>query len=306
MLFGSSRSLIVILAIVQEMVARLGVITVRVDLIRERFGVALDGVRDGGAAPRSTSRSHYREHGRRGGGPRHLRRPEVDHGAGRGRRDLGSRAVRVLPDRRAGSCSCMLVSAIRSPRSWPPPDWTPVFKAFVTPTIPLRPGDAPFSLSRSRARRSRPTCSSTAERRCEKGRFARRSFGSSNRTRSWFDPDECYFAVFIVAGDRRLPVARGRRGAHDQLRGGRGQGPRACRPRQFAEVLFGVGLFRLGARGDDHAALDRVRDLRGLRLGERRRQAVQRRAGVLRDLLVRVGARRHRRAPGAQGSWVSS
>ena len=54
-------------------------------------------------------------------------------------------------------------------------------------------------------------------------------------------------------------------------------------------------------RGDDHAALDRVRDLRGVRLGIRRRQAVRGRPLVLLDLHVRAGRRRARRAhPGAR------
>ena len=94
---------IVMLAIVQEMVARLGVVTGQglSDLIRERFGVrwtlfamlvllvanvANTVANFGGAAACA----------------RHLRHPQVDHGAGRRGRDLGSRAVRELSGRRAG------------------------------------------------------------------------------------------------------------------------------------------------------------------------------------------------------------
>ena len=47
---------------------------------------------------------------------------------------------------------------------------------------------------------------------------------------------------------------------------------------------------------DDHADLHGVRDLRGVRLGVRRGQAIRGRPAVLRDLHLRAGPRRARRA----------
>ena len=67
---------IVILAIVQEMVARLGVVTGQglSDLIRDRFGVRWTVFAMVGPAHRQR-RQHGRRIRRRGGGPRHLRHP---------------------------------------------------------------------------------------------------------------------------------------------------------------------------------------------------------------------------------------
>ena len=70
---------------------------------------------------------------------------------------------------------------------------------------------------------------------------------------------------------------------------------------RLAEALFAVGLFGASVLADDHAAVDGVRHLRGVRLGVGRRQAVRRRALVLLDLHVRAGGRGGRRAhPGAR------
>ena len=94
---------IVILAIVQEMVARLGVITGQglSDLIRERFGVRWTVFAMAVLLLANVANTD-REHGRRGaaldifGVPKWITVPVVAVG------DLGPRAVRVLPDRRAG------------------------------------------------------------------------------------------------------------------------------------------------------------------------------------------------------------
>ncbi len=112
-------------------------------------------------------------------------------------------------------------------------------------------------------------------------------------------------AVFIVVAtasthlrDRRLDLDRcRRRGGPPPGRGRPGRG--ALRRRAVRSV---------GPGGDDHADLDRVRDLRGVRLGVGRRQAVPRRAELLRDLHVRARARRRSSSccPGSTRSRSSS
>ena len=97
---------IVILAIVQEMVARLGVVTGQglSDLIRERFGVrwTLFAMVVLLVANVANTVANF---GGRGRVARHLRHPEVAHGADRRDRDLG----RSCCSRATGSwsaCSC--------------------------------------------------------------------------------------------------------------------------------------------------------------------------------------------------------
>ena len=81
---------IVILAIVQEMAARLGVVTGQglSDLIRDRFGVRPDGVRDARAAGRERGQ-HRRRVLRCGRGPRDLRHLALHRGADHGRSPSG-------------------------------------------------------------------------------------------------------------------------------------------------------------------------------------------------------------------------
>ena len=106
-------------------------------------------------------------------------------------------------------------------------------------------------------------------------------------------------AIFIVVASAAAIGAAGGGGHHVGRR--RGAGPRARRGPVRRGAVRHRTVRGVRARGDDHAAVDRVRDLRGVRLGERRRQALQRRPDLLRDLHARAGARRDRRAARARG-----
>ena len=104
-------------------------------------------------------------------------------------------------------------------------------------------------------------------------------------------------AIFIVVAAAST-IGVGERDHH--VGGGCGQGARAGRRPAGRGALRGRAVRGERPGGDDHAAVDGVRDLRGVRLGVRRRQAVRRRPLVLHDLHVRAGGRGPRRAdPGA-------
>ena len=102
----------------------------------------------------------------------------------------------------------------------------------------------------------------------------------------------------VGVDQRHRDLHRGRGGKHhrrrqrdDHLSRRRGQGLGAGRRPAGRGAVRGRAVRGERAGGHDHAALDRVRDLRGVRLGVGRRQAVRRRAGVLLDLHVRARRR---------------
>ena len=263
------------------MAARLGVVTGQ-GLSRPHprpVRRALDGLRDGRPARRQ-HRQHGRRVRRRRGRPRDLRRSRAIVGPDRRRRDLGARAVRVsyrTVERVFLSVIARLRDLHRRRRSSPTPTGAPVGQG-VRDARRSRPGPAIAAadgrrrrhddhavhavLPPERGRREGHRRGGAAARAGRRGR-RRRSGPTSSRSSSSSRPR------------RRCsrPAARSRR-------------PRPMRrrrsspsPGELAEPLFAIGLFGASrARGDDHADLHRVRDLRGLRLGVRRRQAVPRRA----------------------------
>ena len=105
-------------------------------------------------------------------------------------------------------------------------------------------------------------------------------------------------AIFIVVA---AAATIGVGGRHDHLGRRRGQGAGARRRSPGRGALRGRVVRRERAGGDDHAALHGLRDLRGVRLGIGRRQALQRRPGVLLDLHVRAGCRGTDRADPGPG-----
>ena len=105
-------------------------------------------------------------------------------------------------------------------------------------------------------------------------------------------------AIFIVVATATTIYATG---GLDHDRDGRGGGPRAGRRSAGRGALRGRAVRRERAGRHDHAALDRLRRLRGVRLGVRRRQSLLRRPRVLLDLHVRAAVRRAGRAhPGSR------
>src|SRR5438552_1549303 len=80
------------------------------------------------------------------------------------------------------------------------------------------------------------------------------------------------------------------------VRRGRGAGPRSTRGCARRPAVRGGPLRRVSARRGHHAAVDVVRDLRGLRLGVRHQQELSRGAGVHEPVHAAHRARRERRA----------
>ena len=284
------------------MVARLGVVTGQglSDLIRERFGVrwtlfamvvllvanvANTVANFGGAAACA----------------RHLRHPEVDHGAGRRGRDLGPRAVRELSDRRAG----VPARDGRVPRL--PDRGRPLDRGLEAGV----PGDGHAEHLVARPPRSLlllvavvGTTITPYMQFYLQSAVAEKGIGEEELPLEQADAVvgsvwTNVIAIFIVVAIGGRAWGWRRRGHH--VGGGRGAGPRAGRGPVRRGAVRHRAVRGVRARGDDHAALDGVRDLRGVRLGERRRQALQRRADLLRDLHARAGPRRDRGAAGARG-----
>ncbi len=101
-------------------------------------------------------------------------------------------------------------------------------------------------------------------------------------------------AIFIVvAAAATIGTAGGTIGVRRRC----GAGARPGRRSPGRGALRGRPVRGERAGGDDHAAVDRVRDLRGVRLGVGGGQAVQRRSGVLLAVHLRPGRRAH--------SWCS-
>ena len=180
-----------------------------------------------------------------------------------------------------------------------------VFVAYIVSAILADPGLGP---GRPRARhavvRPRPGGAAAArrgrrhddhavhavlpdERRRREGHRRRRAAARAGRRGRRLDLDQRHRDLHRRRGggdDRR-------RGRDDHLGRRCGQGARAGRRPAGRGALRGRAVRGERAGGDDHAAVDGVRDLRGVRLGIRRRQAVRGRPVVLLDLHVRAGRR---------------
>ena len=152
-------------------------------------------------------------------------------------------------------------------------DWQPVFHAMVTPNLSsLDTAGRCCSSWPSSARRSRPYMQFYLQ-----SAVAEKGIGEEELPLEQADAVvgsvwTNVIAIFIVVAMAAAVGVAGGGAITSAADAARALEPVAGR---FAEALFGIGLFGAsGPRGDDHAALDRVRDLRGVRLGERRRQAL--------------------------------
>ena len=101
-------------------------------------------------------------------------------------------------------------------------------------------------------------------------------------------------AIFIVVAMAATVGRRRRR--RDRLGGGRGAGAGAGRRPVRRGAVRHRAVRGIRPRRDDHAALDGVRDLRGVRVGERRGQAVHATRRSSSGPHARPGARRDRGA----------
>ena len=282
---------IVILAIVQEMAARLGVVTGQglSDLIRDRFGVrpTAFAMVDPARSPTWPTRSPSSP----------VRRPPSRSSASRATsrsRSSASPSGRWSSRRATGpssgsSCRSSSCSWPTSPRrSWPTRTGAPSGGRSSRRTLDLAPAQLLLLLVAVVGTTITPymqfyLTSAVAEKGIgedELGLERADAIGGSIWTN--------VIAIFIVVA---AAATIGTAGGDDHLGRGRGAGARARRRPAGRGALRGRAVRRERPGRHDHAALDGVRDLRGVRLGIRGRQALRRRAGVLLDLHVRARRR---------------
>ena len=292
---------IVILAIVQEMVARLGVVTGQglSDLIRERFGVRWTLFAMLVLLVANVANTVANFGGAAGaldifGIPKWITVPVVA---------VGIWGLVLFASYRVVERVFLLVmvvflaypiAAVLSTE-----DWQPVFHAMVTPDIASLDARSLLLLVAVVGTTITPYMQFYLQ-----SAVAEKGIGEEELPLEQVDAVAGsvwtnVIAIFIVVASAAALGAGGRRGHHVGRR--RGARPRARRGPVRRGAVRRRPVRGVRAGGDDHAALHRVRDLRGVRLGERRRQALQRRPDLLRDLHARAGPRRDRGAAGARG-----
>ena len=233
---------IAILAIVQEMAARLGVVTGQglSDLIRDRFGVRPTAFAMIVLLIANVANT-VAEFSGRGGRARDLRDLALPRRADRRGRHLGAGHQGQLPDRRArlpvGHRRVLRLHRRR--RSWPIPTGAQVGRALVTPSLDLAPAEL-LLLVAVVGTTITPymqfyLTSAVAEKGIgvdELGLEQADAVGGSIWTN--------VIAIFIVVA---AATTIGVGGRHDHL-GGRRRARRSSRsPGKLAEALFAVGLF---------------------------------------------------------------
>ena len=282
---------IVILAIVQEMAARLGVVTGQglSDLIRDRFGVRWTAFAMLILLVANLANTVAEFSGASAaleifGVSRYLTVPIVAVGIWALVLFASYRTVERVFLATALVFLAYIASAVMLE-----PDWGEVGRAIVTPTLSIEPGIMLLMVALVGTTIT-PYMqfylqSAVAEKAIDEEEL-RLEQADAIGGAIWTN----VIAVFIVVATALDALPR-----HDRHggRGGRRPSPRRRRPRHDAVRRRALRCER--ARCDDHADLDGLRDLRGVRLGIRRRQALRRCAGVLRDLHVRARVRRARR-----------
>ena len=165
------------------------------------------------------------------------------------------------------------------------PDWSQVGHALISPNLTRPVGQRPPADRGGRRYDDHAVHAvlPPERRRRERHRRGRARPGTGRRGR-WGRLDQ---RDRRVHRDRHCPHDLRRR-RHDHLGQRRGPGARAGGRQPGRGPVRGRAVRGERAGGDDHADLDLVRDLRGVRLGVGRGQALQRRPGVLRDLHVRA------------------